>query len=73
MNDYEFLPQTDDDIPLLAAVAVRKARQHALAHGLSIVEAQGGFLVEVASDGTTRKIKEITPGLRVRRGQTYSM
>ena len=73
MNPLEHIPQTDENIPLLAAIAVKNAYEQAVAAGQTVVKVAGGKLVESRPDGTTRELKAVEPGVRVTPGQTYSM
>lgn len=46
-------------IPMLAHIAVQRARWHALATSGKVVEARNGQLIEFYADGTVRVIRAI--------------
>lgn len=73
MDPVEPIPQTDENVPLLAEIAVKQAYQNARDAGQTIVEVRDGKLVESHPDGTTKEIRAVAPGIRVTPGQTYSM
>ena len=57
--DSDALDSLEQQIPQLAADAVRVAYQTALASGHGVVEAAGGSLFEVFADGTRRFVKRL--------------
>jgi hypothetical protein len=67
------LPQTEDQIPALAAMAVEQAFRDALAAGQSVLIAESGFLVEISPDGGRRVVKRIAPNIPVTAGQIISL
>ncbi len=63
------LPQTEDQIPLLAAIAVERAFRHALDAGLVVMIADSGIIFEEFPDGSRREFKRIPPNVPVTCGQ----
>ena len=55
-------------IPMLAHIAVQRARWHALATSGKVVEARNGQLIESCSDGTVRVIRTIAKPMVVATG-----
>ena len=55
-------------IPMLAHIAVQRARWHALAVSGKVVEARNGQLIETAADGTVRVIRTIAKPMVVAMG-----
>ena len=52
-------------IPMLAHIAVQRARGHALATSGRVVEARDGQLIETAANGTVRVIRTIAKPMAV--------
>ena len=52
-------------IPMLAHIAVQRARWQALATSGKVVEARNGQLLETAADGTVRVIRTIAKPMAV--------
>ena len=55
-------------IPMLAHIAVQRARWHALATSGKVVEARDGQLIETAANGTVRVIRTIAKPMAVAMG-----
>ena len=55
-------------IPMLAHIAVQRARWHALATSGKVVEARNGQLIESYADGTVRVIRAIAKPMVVAMG-----
>ncbi len=62
----------EGDLPGLAAVAVRKAYDHALKSGSSVLEVVNGKLVKSNPDGTRTILKTMKPGKVVTPGTKIS-
>ena len=74
MNQNELThPHTEDQIPLLAAIAVERAYRDALAAGQHVLIADSGVLVEVSPDGTRRELKLLEPHVPVTQGQVIAI
>jgi hypothetical protein len=67
------MPQTEDQIPMLAAMAVEQAYRQALAAGQHVLVADSGVLIDVAPDGTRRVVKQLEPNIPVKAGQVISL
>ena len=63
------IEQTEEQIPALAELAVKRAFEDALNAGQSVLTVESGTIVEVFPDGTKREIKQIEPSTPVTRGQ----
>ena len=72
-NTPKNIPQTDENVPALAKLAVEQAYREAVAAGRSITKAEGGKLVEVMPNGAVREIKLLEPATKATPGQTYSL
>lgn len=55
-------------IPILAHIAVQRARRQALATSGKVVETRNGQLIETAADGTVRVIRTIAKPMAVAMG-----
>lgn len=64
MNE-ESMQRMEAFIPVLAHIAVQRARWHALATSGKVVEARDGQLIESCSDGTVRLIRTIAKPMAV--------
>lgn len=64
---------TEEDIPMLAAIAVRRAYREALEAGPSVLTVKDDQLIEVFPDGTIRQIRPVEPGISVEPGQTATL
>lgn len=53
------MQRADGLIPLLAHIAVQRARRQALATGGKVLKARNGQLLEIAANGTVRVIRHI--------------
>ncbi len=73
MNPPPDIPQTEENIPLLADLAVRRAYKEALEAGQSVLTVRDEMLVEVFPDGRVRDIRPIAPGISVEPGQSASL
>lgn len=74
MNQHDTtIPQTEDQIPLLAAMAIERAYHEALAAGQPVLIADSGVLVEVSPDGTRRVLKPLHPHVPVILGQVITL
>ena len=73
MNPPPKIPQTEENIPLLADIAVQRAYREALEAGQSVLTVQDDRLIEVFPDGSIREIKPIEPGIAVEPGQSASL
>ncbi len=67
MNE-ESMQRMEAFIPVLAHIAVQRARWHALATSGKVVEARDGQLIETAANGTVRVIRTIAKPLAVAMG-----
>ena len=67
MNE-ESMQRMEAFIPMLAHIAVQRARWHALAVSGKVVEARNGQLIETAADGTVRVIRTIAKPMVVAMG-----
>ena len=67
MNE-ESMQRMEAFIPMLAHIAVQRARWHALAVSGKVVEARDGQLIESYADGTVRVIRTIAKPLAVAMG-----
>lgn len=56
MNLPEYIPQTEENIPLLAHLAVEQAYQRAVESGVTMVTSENGMLVERTPQGNVREI-----------------
>ena len=61
MDRRENFEQTEEQIPVLAELAVRQAYRDALAAGQSVLTADSGTIFEIFPDGTRREVKRINP------------
>jgi hypothetical protein len=59
----------EEHIPELADSAIKQAYWRALASGTSVLECEGGALVEVHPDGTRKIIRQLQPYTPVKLGQ----
>ena len=64
----EAMQRVEAFIPVLAHIAVRRARWHALATSGKVVEARNGQLIESYADGTVRVIRTIAKPMVVATG-----
>ena len=67
MNE-ESMQRMEAFIPMLAHIAVQRARWHALAVSGKVVEARDGQLIESYADGTVRVIRAIARPMAVAMG-----
>ena len=67
MNE-ESMQRMEAFIPMLAHIAVQRARWHALATSGKVVEARDGQLIETAANGTVRVIRTIAKPMAVAMG-----
>jgi hypothetical protein len=67
------VPQTEDQIPMLAAMAIERAYRQALAAGQHVLVAESGVLIDVAPDGTRRVVKQLEPNISVTVGQVITL
>jgi len=67
------LDQLEKEFPAKADEAFAKARAQALAAGLSVLEAEDGFVVRVHPDGRKEKVKQIEPPIQARRGMIFHL
>lgn len=63
------IEKSEDQIPGLAELAVKKAYEDAMNAGQSVLTAESGCIIEVFPDGSRREIKRIEPATPVTRGQ----
>lgn len=61
----EAMQRMEAFIPVLAHIAVQRARGHALATSGRVVEARDGQLIETAANGTVRVIRTIAKPMAV--------
>ena len=73
MEDPATIPQTEENIPLLAALAVKQAIRDALESGRSVTQARNGKIIERMPDGTERLIKEIEPDIPIKAGTVFQL
>jgi hypothetical protein len=73
MDDPLSIPQTEENIPLLAALAVKLAIKDALTCGRSVTQARDGKIIERMPDGTERLIKEIDPPIQIKPGTVFRL
>lgn len=73
MNPPIDIPQSEENIPKLAQIAVDLAFQDAMASGLTVLALESGALVEISADGSRREIKRLPPGLAVTPGETIAL
>ncbi len=64
MKEVE-LDNLEQQIPLLALGAVKKAYLDALSSGCSVLEVIDGAIYEVFADGSKKKIKDVAPSIKV--------
>lgn len=67
------LDQLEREFPQRANEVFAKARAQALEAGLSVLEAENGFVVRVYPDGRKEKVKEIEPPTQLRRGMIFHL
>ncbi|MEI8235180.1 MAG: hypothetical protein WCH57_10915 [Verrucomicrobiota bacterium] len=65
-QDIDFL---ENQIPALSGAAVNMAYANTLASGGSVLEAKGGAIYEIFSNGNQRLVKQIEPPVPVQQGQ----
>lgn len=73
MSAPENIPQTDENVPVLAKLAVKQAYHDAVIAGRTITKAEGGKLVETLPSGSVREIKQLEPTTKATPGQTYRL
>lgn len=74
MNPTELTtPQTEDQIPMLAAKAIEHAYQQAIDAGQTVLIAESGLLVEIFPDGTRRILRHLQPNIPVKSGQVIPL
>lgn len=73
MNAPENIPQTEENIPLLAALAVKQAIKDALESGRSVTQAKDGKIIERMPDGSERIIKLIEPPMAIKPGTVFPL
>ncbi len=74
MNQFDpSLPQTEDQIPHLAAIAVERAYRNALDAGQVVLIADAGIIFEIYPDGSRREFKRIPPNVPATCGQIISL
>ncbi|HEY1053068.1 MAG TPA: hypothetical protein VGE39_25030 [Prosthecobacter sp.] len=67
------IDQLEREFPAMADEAFAKARAQAFAAGLSVLQAENGFVVRVYPDGRKEKVKEIEPPRQLRRGMIFHL
>jgi len=67
------IDQLEREFPAKANETFAKARAQALAAGLSVLEAEDGYVVRVYPDGRKEKVKEIDPPTQARRGMIFHL
>lgn len=67
------IDQLEREFPARAGEAFAKARAQALAAGLSVLQAEDGFVVRVYPDGRKEKVKEIERPTPARRGIVFHL
>lgn len=65
------IDELEKEVPVLAVRAVRNAYDRALSSGFSVVVSSNGTLYEVNPDGTRRRLKELKPEVKVKRGAKF--
>lgn len=73
MNAPENIPQTDENVPILAKLAVKQAYHDAVVAGRTITKAEDGKLIEALPSGAVREIKQLEPATKATPGQTYRL
>lgn len=69
----ETLDLLEEQIPALARSAGTIAYWEALSAGLSVLQVEGGHLVETFPDGTQRIIKKVEEGMKIPKGTRFSL
>lgn len=62
---HDSIQITEEQIPHLAALAVRAAYARARAAGQTVMIAEAGQLIEILPDGSRRVVKSLKPPVRV--------
>jgi len=74
VNDAEkHLDELEASFPPLAKVAFGRAREEALAAGLSVLESRNGVIYEVFPDGRRIARKQIEPPVNVEKGAKFRL
>lgn len=72
MNDDEKqIEKLEAEFPALAGLAFSRAREEALAAGLSVIESHDGVIYEVFPDGSRIERKRIEPPVNVKKGARF--
>ena len=69
----ESMRYLEEHIPELAEGAFKQAYWNALAAGSTVLSSEGGFLVEVYPDGTRKKLKKLSPPIKIEPGQRLEL
>lgn len=67
----ESISLLEAQVPLLSGVAFAKAREEALASGLSVLQSENGVIFEVFPDGRKIRIKDVAPPTPVVPGSKF--
>lgn len=73
MNLPENIPQIEENIPLLASLAVRQAIEDALLEGRSVTQVKNGQIVERLGNGIERVIKAVDAPVSVESGTVFRL
>ena len=73
MHSPENIPQTEENIPLLADIAVRNAYRDALQAGRSVLTVRDDMLIKVFPSGAVRELRQLEPGTKVEPGQSVHL
>src|SRR5262245_58762432 len=67
--DEKTIQYLEEQIPELAIAATAQAYRQALAAGSSVFVAEGGKIIEVFPDGTSKVVKQIAPFIATEKGE----